>query len=201
LVYFINVDFYVGSKDISVSNVTIFMIGMKPVNKIFINIDTSGTFSLKDCVIKMAEVFYSWESPGNAWNGTFINLNNGTFIFENSEFVDIEVSGLSFFISAVIADGKEFTISNCVFKNCGSLSNKMMYIDSSIESGTYPLTISNTHFISCFSSSGGTLCCNSRISLSVSESEFVNCVTKDLDGGSMEYLYTYLFYFFLFFIF
>jgi hypothetical protein len=169
---------------------------MKPTNKIFINIDSSGTFTLKDCIIEMSETFYSWGSEGNSWNGTFININNGDFILENTEFNNIEISESNSFISSYISEGKEINITNCVFKNCGSIKegSKMISLSSSVNSDG-SCTISNTHFISCFGDGNGGCIYINNVIMCINNCEFLNCSGRGKGGLILFYFILFLFYY------
>jgi hypothetical protein len=191
-----------GSNDLTISNLTMFVIGIKPTNKVFIKISSSGTLTLKDCKIEMSEIFYSWTSPGNAWNGTFIEVKNGKIIFENTEFNNIEISESNKFLSSTISDGNLFQITNCIFNNCGCIGNgEMISItssSSSTSSGTYSSTISKTKFISCFSGGNGGCIYINSISVSINDCEFTNCSSTGNDGkGGISFFFLFL-YFYLF---
>jgi hypothetical protein len=183
-----------GSYNLTISNLTIFVIGMKPTNKVFIKISSSGTFTLKDCKIEMSEIFYSWTSPGNSWNGTFIEVENGNIIFENTEFNNIEISASNKFISSTILNGKTFLITNCIFNNCGCISNGevISITSSSTSSGTYSSTISKTKFTSCFCNTGGVLYVKDKVEINIIECIFVDCINSNSNGAGLILI---LFYF------
>jgi hypothetical protein len=167
----------------------IIVIGMKPTNKIFMNIDGDGTFILEDCIIEMSKTFYSWGSEGNSWNGTFININKGKINFENDEFNNIEVSeSNTLFLSNSIYE-KEINITNCIFKNCGSIKkdSKMISLSSSVNSGTL-CTISNTHFISCFGDGECGCIYINNVKTSINNCEFLNCSGSGRGGLILFYI-------------
>jgi hypothetical protein len=179
--------FFLGNGKIRISDLTIYLIGMRPVGKVFINIGVSGSFTLSECVIKISEVFYSWGSPGNSWNGTLINLNNGRFLFENTEFNIICVSRSNTLISSTIVSGKEFKITKCIFNECGCIDDgKVIYLN-----GPGSCLISESEFISCFCNNGGGIYVEGTIELNVKKSTFKDCVSSGNDGGGINIQFIY----------
>jgi hypothetical protein len=99
---------------------------MFSTNKPFLSYATGGTFSLNGCSVGLSEVFAGRRAEGRSWNGTFINLNSGSFMFINTDFRDILVNGENAFIAATVEEGKAFIIKGCTFIRCGFQQSRVV---------------------------------------------------------------------------
>jgi hypothetical protein len=150
--------------------------------KVFIKYESNETFTIENCTISMMEILYLWESPKNLWNYTFVSLGKGTFVFENTNFLNIKTIGTNNLINATIEENKQFFIKNCTFTNCGSDGEGVMiYIKSSnFSSSQIPSlsVINSSHFLLCF----GTIFDVLNQIINVDNCLFKN-VTSKTDGG------------------
>jgi hypothetical protein len=180
--------------DLSIYDLTVVFIEIKPLRKGFINYNSAGTFTLKDCVIKISEIFNSWEQSETVSSKTFIQLSSGDFFFENVEFNNIELGGGNTFISVTMYGGKLFTVVNCKFINCGcDNSGKIIHLH-----GSSLCNILGSHFVSCFSGAGGAIFVEGTVELTLVDCVFQGCMANGSGGGG-SFFFLFLKIFFLFF--
>jgi hypothetical protein len=101
---------------------------MFTTNRPFISYTSpGGAFTLNDCSIGLSIAFMSWvAAEGHAWNGTFMVLEGGSFLFTNTDFRDILVSSGNAFILATIELGKQFILEECSFVRCGCVNDGLV---------------------------------------------------------------------------
>jgi hypothetical protein len=123
----------------------------------FITYHTGGTFTLEDCILRIAEPLAQWVSESNSWNSTFLSLDKGTFIFKNTEFENIGVNKeKSCVISIILDDEKTLRMESCEFSG-GSLNNEgnTIYITSATIPENTSVNIISSTFKSCYNEKGG----------------------------------------------
>jgi hypothetical protein len=161
-----------------------YVIATRPIGDFFFaKYSSSGIFTLEGCSVKLGEPFASWESPGNVWNYTFIELKTGSFNFTNTDFTNIIVSETNTFISCVVESEKILTIDGCTFTGCGCINegNVIDVSSSSVSTSTDSLSLSviNSDFISCFGYKGGIF------SLKKQRGCIGGCVMKNVSASSL----------------
>jgi hypothetical protein len=130
----------------------------------------------------MSEPFASWPSPGNAWNFTFISLQDGSFNFIDTYFTNLVVKENETFISINLQREKKLMMKGCVFTGCGCLVHgKVINIESTNinEKNEFFVSILNSEFISCFGYKGG------AFSLVKQRSEFNNNTFKNVSASGV----------------
>jgi hypothetical protein len=170
---------YIDNNDLTLANITFYVVGTRPHNKKFLDYTTGGVLTVEDCSIEMPEPFFSW-----GWNGTLIDLREGTFHLENTEFRYVSVGGNNKLIYANLNNNKAFTMNQCSFTNCGCYGDgKVIHVTTSSSRTT--LTMMKCNFTSCFNlnSDGGCLYMDGNVEMSVVECIFEDC--KALNGGTL----------------
>jgi hypothetical protein len=136
---------------------SIYAFDMHSASVPFMIYETGGTFTLKACLIRVAEPLAQWVSESNSWNSTFISLDKGTFILEDTEFRNIGVrTEKSCVIWIMLETGKTLKMERCEFSG-GSLDDEgnTIYIKSNNIAENTCVNISNSRFKSCYNENGG----------------------------------------------
>jgi hypothetical protein len=152
-----------GNINIKIMNMSLYAFDMRNASYAFITYDTGGTFTLENCLIRIAEPLAQWVSKSNSWNSTFMRLGSGTFVFDKSCFADIGVNTQSScVISMNIGPGGSWTMTECEFGG-GSLDdggNAVYVASASLPSSGFTVNVSNCTFRSCYGGNGGVFRCD-----------------------------------------
>jgi hypothetical protein len=129
---------------------------MPPSDKYYISFISSGTFTLENVMMGMAEPFASWSAHSKAFNSSFLLLKNGVFIIKNVDFVGVVVAKGRTFIHVDISTNNPLRLKNCTFNSCGCIEEgySIDVISGSV-SERKSLIVSNCNFTSCVGYNGG----------------------------------------------
>jgi hypothetical protein len=130
---------------------------MHESGRAFIIYSGTGTFTLEDCLLRVAEPLAQWVSVGNAWNATFVSLSGGAFVFDRVDFDDVGVNkGDGYVISVKVGEGKTFRMNECRFSggNMNETGDVILVTSGSVSPGI-SLTVTNCTFTRCYGANGG----------------------------------------------
>jgi hypothetical protein len=158
--------------DFTLTSLSIYAYEIREISEIFIYYSSSGTFTIHDCALHIAEQFSEYVSEKNTWNATFVSLEKGNYVFSDSEFESIIVKGASSVIEGDLSEGKTWVIKDCNFSigwfgNKESVSEGNVILVTSASNGdgddtadVFSFTVENCEFNSCFGYDGGVFRCD-----------------------------------------